>query len=92
MMMESGEHAKDYRDTPKYGGFHDPAGRLHFRDLPCPMVNVNCAHKTHKTLPLIQIWALRQSFGLVAFPDERPTCVIALGNPPPSLVNRLGLG
>ena len=51
--MESGEHAKDYRESPKYGGFHDPAGRLHFRDLPCPMVNVNCAHKT---LPLIQIF------------------------------------
>ena len=67
MMMESGEHAKDYRDAPKYGGFHDPAGRLHFRDLPCPMVNVNCEHKT---LPLMQI---SQSFWVVAFPDESST-------------------
>ena len=70
MMMESGEHAKDYRDAPKYGGFHDPAGRLHFRDLPCPMVNVNCEHKT---LIQIRFWALCQSFWVVAFPDESST-------------------
>ena len=41
MISSSGEHAKDFRDAPTYGGFHDPSGSLHFRDLPCPMVNVN---------------------------------------------------
>ena len=41
MISSTGEHAKVYRDAPRYGGFHDPSGMLHFRDLPCPMVNVN---------------------------------------------------
>jgi hypothetical protein len=41
MISSTGEHAKDFRDAPTYGGFHDPSGSLHFRDLPCPMVNVN---------------------------------------------------
>jgi len=41
MISSTGEHAKEFRDAPRYGGFHDPRGMLHFRDLPCPMVNVN---------------------------------------------------
>ena len=40
-MSQTGEHAKDFRDSPRYMGFHDPSGRLHTRDLPCPQVTVN---------------------------------------------------
>jgi hypothetical protein len=41
MNPQTGEHARDWRDAPNYGGFTDPTGRLHYRDLPTPQVTVN---------------------------------------------------